>query len=96
MKQKNIITFALSLAILIGCSQSQSMELKGHISMKGSAHHSYLAIYDKSSQTSYKIQNKEKFNLEAYQNRDVVVEVKVVKEAIGPGFPAEIEILKLK
>jgi hypothetical protein len=72
------------------------MELSGRISIKGPAHHSYLAIYDKVSQKSYKIQNREKFNLEAYQNKDVVLEVKVIKEAIGLGFPTVIEILNLK
>jgi hypothetical protein len=96
MIQKNIIAFGLGLGILIGCTQSQSMELAGRISIKGPAHHSYLSIYDKVSQKNYKIQNKEKFNLGKYQNKEVVIEVKIIKEAIGPGFPAIVQILKLK
>jgi hypothetical protein len=96
MIQKAIILYGISLGIIVGCSESQSIELHGPISMKGSSPYSYLAIYDKNSKKNYKILNQENLNLEYYQNKDVVMEVKIIKEAIGPGFPAVVEIVELK
>jgi len=94
MGQK-IISFLCS-AVLLGCTQSESMELQGRIAMKGSATHSYLTIYDQRTHKSYKITNKEAFDLMRKQNQTIKLEAKLIKEAIGPGFPAVIEVTDVK
>jgi len=94
MRQK-IITFLCTVG-LFGCTQSESIELQGRIAMKGSATHTYLTIYDQKTHKSYKITNKEAFDLMRKQNQTIKLEAKLIKEAIGPGFPAVIEVTEVK
>ena len=90
------LIIALSLIGLIGCAQDNIMELEGRVAMKGSCPHTYLSIKDTMSQKSYKIQNQDKFDLSQKQNQTVKVKAMLVKEAIGPGFPAVIEVVEVK
>ncbi|MEA1953401.1 MAG: hypothetical protein U9O24_03320 [Campylobacterota bacterium] len=91
---KKIILF-FAIMGFIGCTGSQSIILKGKVSVKGSFHH-YLNIKDIKSNKSYKIQNSEAFDLIKKQNQVIKVKVKLIKEAIGPGFPAVIEVLQIQ
>jgi len=90
------IISALSIFILVGCTQSESMELKGRVAMKGTSSHTYLTIYDTRTKKSYKILNKESFDLLNCQNQTIQLKAKLIKEAIGPGFPAVIEVTAVK
>ena len=90
------ILIALSLIGFIGCAQDNVMELEGRVAVKGSSPHTYLSIKDSKSHTSYKIQNQEKFDLMRKQNQTLKVKAVLIKEAIGPGFPAVIEIVEVK
>lgn len=86
----------LTLLGLTACARENMMELEGKVAMKGSAPHTYLSIKDSKSQKSYKIQNQAKFDLMKKQNQTVKVKAVLVKEAIGPGFPAVIEVIEVK
>jgi hypothetical protein len=86
----------LSLIGLIGCAQDNIMELEGRVAMKGSSPHAYLNIKDSKTQKSYKIQNKAEFDLMKKQNQTVKVKAVLIKEAVGPGFPAVIEVVEVK
>ncbi len=90
------IVIGLTIMGFIGCAQNNTMELEGRVAMKGSAVHSYLNIRDIKSNKSYRIQNQEQFDLMQKQNQTVKVKVKLIKEAIGPGFPAIVEVLEVK
>ena len=90
------LLFALSLIGLIGCAQDNIMELEGRIAVKGSSPHTYLSIKDTKSRKSYRIQNQAKFDLMKKQNQTVNLKAVLVKEAIGPGFPAVIEVVEVK
>ena len=81
---------------LMGCTSSESMELQGRLSMKGASAHTYLNIYDAKSHKSYKIQNKEAFDLLKRQNQTLKVKARLIEEEAGPGFPALIEVLEVK
>jgi hypothetical protein len=81
---------------LLGCAQENMMELEGRVAMKGSAPHTYLSIKDSKSQKSYKIQNQAEFDLMKKQNQTVKLKAVVIKEAIGPGFPAVIKVVEVK
>lgn len=89
-------TIIVTILGMIGCTQSEYIDLKGRIAMKGSATHSYLTIYDTKTQKSYKIENKEAFNLLKCQNQNIALEAKLIKEAMGPGYPAVIEVVNIK
>jgi len=80
----------------IGCAQDNMIELEGRVAVKGSSPHTYLSIKDSKSHKSYKIQNQEKFDLMKKQNQTVKIEAILIKEAIGPGFPAVIEVVEVK
>ena len=90
------IVIGLSIMGFIGCTQNNTIELEGRVAMKGSSVHTYLNIKDIKSKKNYKIQNQEQFDLMQKQNQTVKVKVKLIKEAIGPGFPAIVEVLEVK
>ncbi len=90
------IVIGLSIMGVIGCAQDNTMELEGRIAVKGSSIHTYLNIKDIKSNKSYRIQNQESFDLMQKQNQTVKVKVKLIKKAIGPGFPAVVEVLEVK
>ena len=90
------LLLGLSLIGLIGCAQDNIIELEGRVAMKGTSPHTYLSIKDTKSQKSYKIQNQAKFDLMKKQNQTINIKAVLVKEAIGPGFPAVIEVVEVK
>ena len=95
MKKYIILGFA-TLGFIMGCTQSNDLDLEGRLAVKGSSIHTYLVIEDQKSHKNYKIQNKESFNLMKRQKQTVKIKAKLVKEAIGPGFPAVIEVVEVK
>lgn len=90
------ILIGLSLIGFLGCAQDNVIELEGRVAVKGSSPHTYLSIKDSKSQKSYKISNQAKFDLMTKQNQTVKVKAVLIKEAIGPGFPAIIEVVEVK
>jgi hypothetical protein len=90
------ILIGLSLIGFLGCAQDNIIELEGRVAMKGSSPHTYLSIKDGKSQKSYKISNQEKFDLMTKQNQTVKLKAVLLKEAIGPGFPAVIEVVAVQ
>ena len=90
------ILIGLSLIGFLGCAQDNMMELEGRVAVKGSSPHTYLSIKDSKSQKSYKIQNQAKFDLMTKQNQTVKLKAVLLKEAIGPGFPAVIEVVEVQ
>ena len=90
------IIIALSFFGFIACVQSNTMEIEGRLAVKGSSPHTYLSIKDAKNNISYKIQNQEKFDLMKKQNQTVKVKAVLIREAVGPGFPAVIEVVEVK
>ncbi|MDX1700622.1 MAG: hypothetical protein R3250_08400 [Melioribacteraceae bacterium] len=90
------LIIALSLIGLIGCAQENIVEIEGRVAVKGSSPHTYLSIKDSKSHKSYKIQNQSEFDLMTRQNQTLKVKAVLIKEAVGPGFPAVIEVVEVK
>lgn len=90
------LILVLSLIGIIACAQDDFIEVEGRIAVKGSSPHTYISIKDNKSHKSYKIKNYEKFGLMQKQNQTVKVKATLLKEAIGPGFPAVIEVVKIQ
>ncbi|MEA3418272.1 MAG: hypothetical protein U9Q90_02645 [Campylobacterota bacterium] len=90
------IILGLGILGFIGCAQNNTMDLEGRLSVKGTSVHTYLTIEDQKSHKSYKIQNQESFDLIKRQNQTVKVKAKLIKKAVGPGFPAVIEVLEIE
>jgi len=88
----------LPLFALLGigaCAQSDLIEIEGKVYVKGSAPHTYVVIEDSKQHKSYKVVNEKSFSLIDKQKQTVHVKARALKEAIGPGFPAEIEIISI-
>ncbi len=81
---------------LLACTEGDTTEVSGRLSMKGSSVHTYLTIEDRKSHEILKIKNKEDFNLMQRQNETVTLKVKLIKKAIGVGFPAVVEVLEVR
>lgn len=90
--------FILALAALnfAGCANSSNIELEGKIAVKGSEPHAYLVIEDIKTDKNYKIANSNQFNLKNMQNKKVKLKVKLLKKALGPTFPAVVEVIDVK
>jgi len=84
----------LATLSLLGCTNSADTNLEGKIAVKGSGPHTYLVIEDEKTHKDYKIANPKEFNLIDKQNKTVKLKAKVVRKAIGPGFPAEIKVIE--
>jgi len=80
----------------IGCANSMDMDLEGKIAVQGSEPFAYLTIKDKKTKKSYKIENKESFDLMHKQNKVIKIKAELIKEAVGPGFPAVIKVVEVK
>ena len=93
---KKILIGLSLIGLFVGCAQDNIMELEGRVAVKGSTPHTYLTIKDIKSQQNYKILNQAKFDLMRKQNQTVKVKAVLIKEAIGPGFPAVIEVVEVK
>jgi hypothetical protein len=86
-----------TLLILLGVSINiNALELIGKIKVKGSSPHTYLVIEDNTTHKNYTISNAKDFNLTNRQNETLKIEAKVIKKAIGPGFPTVIEVVEVK
>jgi len=93
--KKTVIGVSL-IGVLMGCAQDNVMELEGRVAVKGSEPHTYLSIKDTKTQKSYKIHNQAKFDLMKKQNQTLKVKAVLIKEAVGPGFPAVVEVVEVK
>jgi len=93
---KKILIGVSLIGLLRGCAPDHVMELEGRGAGKGSEPHTYLSIKDTKSQKSYKIQNQAKFDLMKKQNQTIKVKAVLIKEAIGPGFPAVVEVVEVQ
>jgi len=92
---KKMILPTLAILSIGACAQNDLIEIEGKIRLKGSEPHSYLVIVDNKAHKTYKIINKNDFNLMQKQKQTVHLKAKAVKDAIGPGFPAEIEVVSV-
>jgi len=94
--QKMGIVLSLFIGLFtIGCAQPKTTTLSGYIFVKGSAPHSYVALEDKEHHVDYKIENAKAFHLAQRQREKVTMEVVLLKEAVGPGFPAVVHVVKI-
>lgn len=90
------LIISLWLVGLFGCAQDNIMEIEGRVAVKGTSPHTYLSIKDTKSNKSYKIKKQAEFDLMTKQNQTVKIKAVLIKEAIGPGFPAVIEVIEVK
>jgi len=95
MKTIKIILFFMTMFVNVGCTADDTKVISGYITIKGSAPHSYVVIEDKENHKEYKIDNAKAFDLVSKQKQKLTMEVSWVKEAVGPGFPAVIKVVKL-
>ena len=93
---KKIFILLLGVWSFVACSEGDTADVTGRIAMKGSSVHTYLVIKDTKTHKALKINNYKVFNLAQRQNEIVTLNVKLVKKAVGPGFPAEVEVVEVK
>jgi len=71
------------------------ISIKGKVTVKGSAPHSYLCLTTEDG-IDYKLSGSQKDYIYKYLQQQVVKLTGVVeKQAVGPGFPAEFKIHKI-
>jgi len=74
-------------------AQGKIMIVHGTLTMRGSSRMTHLELV--TDHGSYRIINPDAFGLMQQQNRSVRLKVRLVKKAIGPGFPAEVEVISV-
>ena len=80
---------------VLACTPGDIGSITGRIAIKGAAIHTYLVIEDTQNHQILKLNNYRTFQLEKRQNEIVTLKVKYIKAAIGPGFPAEAEVVEV-
>ncbi|HHD78198.1 MAG TPA: hypothetical protein ENK98_00920 [Epsilonproteobacteria bacterium] len=93
---KKIVIVLFSMMGLIACSEGDTSDITGRVAMKGSSIHTYLVLEDTQTKKSVKLVNYKKFHLDQHQNEILTLKVKLLKKAIGPGFPEEVEVVEVK
>ena len=88
-----MLTFLLGIS---ACAQSNVMEVKGKIYVKGTEPHTYVAIEDINTHKVYKIVNPKEFDLLQKQKEILKLKAIHIKKAIGPGFPTEIKVIDIE
>ena len=81
---------------MLACAENKTFKIKGKIEMKGSFPHTYLVIEDDKNHNLYKIKNKNSFNLIHKQKQLLLLKVKLLKESIGPDYPALVEVKSIE
>ncbi|MCP4134417.1 MAG: hypothetical protein GY754_25820 [bacterium] len=83
-----IIFFLIIAASISSCSES----IHGKVAVKGSEPFTYLALVI-DDHNSFKIVGKLSQEISSkYQGKYIKVTGKIVRKAVGPGFPAELEV----
>ena len=77
-------------------AKRESMVITGKVHMLGGGRMSRLSITDSTSGISYTIANPSSFALDSKQNQTIQLTAKLLKKAVGPGFPAVVEVLSIK
>ena len=93
---KKILLPLLTFMGMNACAENDLLDIEGKVYVKGSAPHTYVVIEDPKKHKSYRVINEKTFDLIHKQKQIIHIKAKQVKDAIGPGFPAEIEILGIK
>ena len=91
-----IKTFLFLLTFIVGCSNETTLDIEGRLAVKGSSRYHYLNINDINSNINYKISNKTSFDLINKQNQIVKIKASIIKQAVGAGYPAVIEVIEVK
>jgi hypothetical protein len=93
---KHFILLIMLLFSVPACAENDIFTIEGKIFLKGSEPHTYLVIEDDQSHKVYKIKNKNSFDLMHKQKQFIKFKVRLLKEAIGPGYPALVEIIDIE
>ena len=73
--------------------EGETMTRSGTLQIRGSGPMAHLELV--TDHGSYRIINPDTFGLMQQQNRSVRLKVRLIKKAIGPGFPAEVEVISV-
>ena len=90
------IAGTLCAVMLMACANEKTIDITGTIYVKGNEPFSGIVIEDAKDHKSYKIINAKRFGLFHKQQQRVRIKAKRVKKALGPGFPAEIEVIEIE
>ncbi|NPA27555.1 MAG: hypothetical protein GXN91_00695 [Epsilonproteobacteria bacterium] len=92
---KSLTLIISSLFILGFTPKTQAVgnlvEVEGKVAVFGNEPHTFVGI--KTEDGVYKISNAKDFKLELFQNKVVKVKGVLLKKEVGPGMPAEIEVV---
>ncbi len=94
MKQ-SVSLLAFGALLLGACMTGQNIEVEGKVKYVGSTPHHYLALEDQKHHL-FKISNPQAFGVDKLQNRKIKARVQLLKEAVGPGFPAVVKIISIE
>ncbi len=94
MKER-VSLLALGALLLGACMNGQNIEVEGRVKYVGSTPHHYLALED-TKQHLFKISNPQAFGVDKLQNHKIKAKVQLIKEAVGPGFPAVVKIISIE
>ncbi len=85
-----VFTLLIGLSSVAGCAEV--VVIKGRIAIAGSAPNTYVRVLTETN-TEYRLVGPEADQIRNnWQGQQVVLEGRIIKPAVGPGFPAELEV----
>jgi len=97
MQRVLAILMAIAGLAMGGCTNNTpALELSGTLHLKGSMPHPYLVLEEEHTHTNYKVINAGAMGLLEKQNHHVRIKAKLLREAKGPGFPAEVKAIEVE
>ena len=89
---KRLIPCLLLLCLVAGGCRLVQQQIEGRISVAGNEPFSYVRLVDP-EQHEYRLVGPEAARIRrTLQGRDVILKGKIVRDAVGPGMPAEFEV----
>jgi len=74
--------------------RNNTMTLTGTLKMRGGGRMAHLEIV--TDHGNYQITNPDAFGLTHKQNQTIRLKARLIKKAVGPGMPAQIEVVALR
>ncbi len=94
MHKKVVSAVWFPVIVILVCGGCTSLVFRGKVTVKGSEPHTYLVLVAKD--TEYKLVGRLQEKIwQQYQGRTIEVRGEIIKDAIGPGFPAELEVTEI-
>ncbi len=90
---RTLSVFAVTAILLSAPRGCDTVVVTGSVTVKGSEPHTYLALV--TDEGDFSLRGDMRQVLSSYQHSTVTLRARIVRDARGPGLPAELEVIEI-